>query len=291
MSVQCIVDMCCRHVFVEAKGRCQVSLLSVLFIDPGSSLLPIWLDLLVSEHQEVASLSSQLWEYRCELLGIQIQVFMLQQKLSFHTWSWWEVRMAFRCSWQNGKVHLNKVLQVLFARVKVFHKGEIQGRLQRHAWTQWKACSAGIKNLQKKKNTWLILELDRLWKGLGSHLQGLQVWQERHQSKPSVTAWRDSERKLLPLLVTLMSYFNDLDCHSPPLIVVNFPQSKYYQLTLIHQMTVLAFHLHNEILQSAVAIAQCQLLYLAKEGATNLGAERKTETGILHYHGVACRFL
>ena len=76
-----------------------------------------------------------------------------------------------------------------------------------------------------------------------------------------MTAWEDSERKLLSLLGTLMSYFNELSCHSATLIAANFPQSKkHYQLTLIHQVTVLAFHPRNEILQSAVNREGHQLL-------------------------------
>lgn len=74
-------------------------------------------------------------------------------------------------------------------------------------------------------------------------------------SKLSATALGDHARQPLPLLVTVMSCFNELSCHSVPLIVVNFPQSeeKRYQLTrLTNQKMVLAFHLHNEILQSAV---------------------------------------
>lgn len=101
-------------------------------------------------------------------------------------------------------------------------------------------------------------------KGLGSHLWGLQIWTKGEgipQNKLSVAAWGDSERKSLDLLGTLMSYFNELSCHSATLIAANFPQSKkHYQLTLIHQVMVLAFHPRNETLQSAVNRAGHQLL-------------------------------
>lgn len=124
-------------------------------------------------------------------------------------------------------------------------------------------------------------------KGLESYLRGLQIWTEREgipQNKLSVTAWGDSERKPLSLFVTLMSYFNELSCHSATLIAANFPQSKkHYQLTLIHQVTVLAFHPHNEILQSSVNREGHQLLSSAEERAAGLSVERKTETGILRW--------
>lgn len=61
----CCVCVCTyRHVLVEAEGWCQVSFLSVLFIEPGPSLFPVWLDVLISEPWEIASLPPQLWGYR-----------------------------------------------------------------------------------------------------------------------------------------------------------------------------------------------------------------------------------
>lgn len=91
----------------------------------------------------------------------------------------------------------------------------------------------------------------------------------------------DSERKPLDLLGTLMSYFNELSCHSATLIAANFPQSKkHYQLTLIYQVMVLAFHPRNETLQSAVNRAGHQLLSSAEERAAGLSVERKTDTRI-----------
>lgn len=124
-------------------------------------------------------------------------------------------------------------------------------------------------------------------KGLGSHLWGLQVWTKGEgipQNKLSVAAWGDSERKPLDLLGTLMSYFNDLSCHSATLIAANFPQSKkHYQLTLIHQVTVLAFHPRNETLQSAVNRAGHQMLSSAEERAAGLSVERKTDTRIFRW--------
>lgn len=92
-----------------------------------------------------------------------------------------------------------------------------------------------------------------LWTGLTPFCQG-KMWEKK------VVA-------LCLLLIALNSYFNEAPfCLSAPLVCKYFHWSKErYQLTtLFIRVTMLAFHLPNEILQFAVKIAGSQL-YLAKE--------------------------
>lgn len=159
-------------------------------------------------------------------------------------WSSDEVDRMERCTWTK--------LCRCFCYSEGFSKGRNPGTVKNICLDMMGACSVGMQqDLALKKKMYMIdpwrsdpwagqyrgRVLDYVCKGYRSEQKEKESPLGLQQNKLSVTALGaggDSERKLLSLLITLMSYFNELSCHSVQLIVGNFPQSKKHdQLTLL----------------------------------------------------------